>query len=142
MCDKKLGQKLRGHASMPPAAQPQRQMHFDSWCRRCLRDICLFVRRLEWWRGAHTNAHNTILAAAPEDRETAHMDHVAYPEQDFQCMHGMADFSPAHFNGSSSSMCSQHTSPLCPSLLLSVSDHHSFVGKIQRERQRSSRRCD
>ena len=64
------------------------------WCRRWhRRDICLFVRRLECEEGgAHTNAHNTILAAAPEDSSRQHTHGSCYmnPEQGFQYIHGMA----------------------------------------------------
>ena len=59
------------------------------------------------------------------------MDHVTSPEQGLQCM---ADFSPAHNLRPSMApvaACVPNTQVLlCPSLLLSVSDHRSFVEKI------------
>ena len=50
-------------------------------------------------------------------------------------MHGRQNFLQHIINGSSS-LCSQHTSLLCPSLLLSVSDHRSFVERFGEQQSR------
>ena len=131
-----MGQKLWGHASTPPSPW---QMHLDL-VQKVASQRYLFVCPTVGVRGGGSpyKCSQYDISCSPRGQlETAHtwiMLHESGTRFSIHSWHRMAEFSPTHDLRPSMApaACVPNTQVLlCPSLLLSVSDHRSFVEKIK-----------